>query len=190
MTTAAWRTGLLLGLVGLLLAGCAGKRPPPVVEERGRPPAASAASADASATEHVVAAGETLYAIALRYDKDYRELARINGINPQTFLIRPGQRLKLSGPPAVASTPAPARPTPPRAPAASSAPAATPTPAPAAAPAPSAHAGQAVVAKSQPSVSPPSGGGSPPARASTGLSWAWPAQGTLLSRFGAPGIAG
>jgi len=44
---------------------------------------------------HIVAKGETLYAIAWRYGLDYKQLARINGVSRQ-YLIHPGQRLKLS----------------------------------------------------------------------------------------------
>lgn len=61
---------------------------------------------------HVVAAGETLHAIAYRYDLDYRDLIRWNQIaNPD--LIRVGQVLRLQAPPAVA---APVRPSAPTAP--------------------------------------------------------------------------
>ncbi|MEW5248728.1 peptidoglycan DD-metalloendopeptidase family protein [Microbulbifer sp. 2201CG32-9] len=45
---------------------------------------------------HLVSKGETLYSIAWRYGKDYRDLAAINGIAPP-YLIRPGQRLQLEG---------------------------------------------------------------------------------------------
>lgn len=41
--------------------------------------------------------GETLYSIARRYDLEYRDLARWNGIGGN-YLIRPGDRLRLSGP--------------------------------------------------------------------------------------------
>lgn len=50
----------------------------------------------AGASEHKVVAGETLYSIALRYDKDYRELAQLNGLD-QSYTIHPGQRLRLGG---------------------------------------------------------------------------------------------
>ncbi len=46
---------------------------------------------------HTVRAGETLYAIAMRYDIDYRQLAAWNGLGDGTF-IRKGQRLYLKGP--------------------------------------------------------------------------------------------
>jgi lipoprotein NlpD len=45
----------------------------------------------------VVRAGETLYSIARRYGLDYRDIARWNGIG-SSYLIRPGERLRLSRP--------------------------------------------------------------------------------------------
>jgi len=44
---------------------------------------------------HVVAAGETIYSIAFRYDIDQRDLMAWNGID-NAALIFPGQRLRLS----------------------------------------------------------------------------------------------
>jgi lipoprotein NlpD len=44
-----------------------------------------------------VGAGETLYAIAWRYNLDYRELARWNSISAP-YTIRPGQELTLTDP--------------------------------------------------------------------------------------------
>jgi lipoprotein NlpD len=45
--------------------------------------------------QHTVKRGETLFAIAWRYDVDYRQLAAANGIGSD-FLIYPGQALSLS----------------------------------------------------------------------------------------------
>ncbi|WP_444930222.1 peptidoglycan DD-metalloendopeptidase family protein [Microbulbifer sp. SSSA002] len=47
-------------------------------------------------THHTVSKGDTLYAIAWRYGKNFRQLAAINGI-PSPYKIYPGQRIKLSG---------------------------------------------------------------------------------------------
>lgn len=47
-----------------------------------------------SADQHLVVAGETLYAIAFRQRGDFRELARINGI-VAPYTIYPGQRIQL-----------------------------------------------------------------------------------------------
>lgn len=45
---------------------------------------------------HTVRRGETLYAIAFRYDTDYRSLARLNHVNPP-YSLRVGQVLSLHG---------------------------------------------------------------------------------------------
>lgn len=45
---------------------------------------------------HTVLRGETLYAIAFRYDTDYRTLARLNHVNPP-YSLRVGQVLSLQG---------------------------------------------------------------------------------------------
>lgn len=45
---------------------------------------------------HVVARGDTLYAIAWRYNLDYKNLAKINGIGPP-YSILPGQKIRLKG---------------------------------------------------------------------------------------------
>jgi len=47
--------------------------------------------------QHVVRSGETLYAIAWRYDKDPKDLARWNKLGSGS-LIHPGQVILLSGP--------------------------------------------------------------------------------------------
>jgi lipoprotein NlpD len=81
-----------------LIAGCASVNEAPVIErstavvERGRAP---------RVPEHVVVAGDTLYGIAFRHGLDFRQLAVWNDI-PASFLIRPGQRLRLSAPAPVA----------------------------------------------------------------------------------------
>ncbi|MFS1524315.1 peptidoglycan DD-metalloendopeptidase family protein [Microbulbifer sp. 2304DJ12-6] len=45
---------------------------------------------------HTVSQGDTLYSIAWRYGKDFRQLAALNGIT-SPYYIYPGQRLKLRG---------------------------------------------------------------------------------------------
>lgn len=54
--------------------------------------------------QHVVKRGETLYSIAWRYGRDYRELGNANGISPP-YLIREGQVLRLDRRGTVTSTP-------------------------------------------------------------------------------------
>lgn len=49
---------------------------------------------DSKKSKHVVAGGETLYAIAFRYDKDYRTLAQINHLQPP-YTVRVGQVISL-----------------------------------------------------------------------------------------------
>lgn len=44
---------------------------------------------------HVVAPGETLYAIAWRYNLNYKNLARVNNVG-RNYLIYPGQKIRLS----------------------------------------------------------------------------------------------
>ena len=46
-------------------------------------------------TQHVVSRGETLYSIAFRYDKDYRQLALINHIT-SPYIVRVGQVIMLN----------------------------------------------------------------------------------------------
>ncbi|GIX21616.1 MAG: peptidase [Gammaproteobacteria bacterium] len=109
--------------------------------------------------------GDTLYSIAWRYQLDYRELARINGIEPP-YLIYPGQRLRLvAGPVEEAAATPPVAAAPVRreaAPARSASPAASP-PAPA-------ERRQAPAAPSP-----------PPAAAAPRFQW--PLRGALLRRF-------
>lgn len=46
-------------------------------------------------SQHIVAAGETLYSIAWRYDLDYKNLAKANKISP-AYDIYPGQAIHLN----------------------------------------------------------------------------------------------
>jgi len=77
----------LLAVV-ILIAGCATQGNVPI-DDRATPPSRRI-------NTHVVEQGDTLYSIAWRYEKDFRELARINRI-PEPYVIFIGQRLKLSG---------------------------------------------------------------------------------------------
>lgn len=156
----------LVGVTLLLCLGACRSAPPTVIERSLTGP---------GPTTHLVTQGDTLYSIALRYDKDFRELSRINGLSAD-YLIKPGQRLRLVGKPLPA-------------------PRAGMSPVPvvkASPPAPPQKSPQNVtsVAKNIPSV-----GAAPvvvTARsfASTSLDWSWPVNGVLLARFGSPGLAG
>ncbi len=52
--------------------------------------------ASAMISHHVVAKGDTLYAIAWRYSLDYKHLSKINKITPP-YAIKPGQVIQLAG---------------------------------------------------------------------------------------------
>ena len=74
----------------LVAAGCAAPSAPPVVDR--------SVVRDAQVVDYVVNRGDTLYSIAWRFDKDYLRIARLNGIE-SPYLLVPGQRLRLHGPP-------------------------------------------------------------------------------------------
>jgi lipoprotein NlpD len=57
-------------------------------------------------SQHIVAAGETLFSIAWRFDLDYKNLARANGIS-STYKIYPGQAIYLSDKTSLKSQPNP-----------------------------------------------------------------------------------
>ncbi len=101
---------LLTSLVlSIFLAGCA--TAPAPVATRQPPPSEKI-------QEHIVSRGETLFAIAWRYEIEMAALAAANGLRPP-YLIYPGQRLNLNTPsvaPPVSSgrvvaTPVPVAPT-------------------------------------------------------------------------------
>lgn len=123
----------------------------------------------------MVVAGDTLYSIALRYEKDYQELAVLNHLDAR-YTIHPGQRLRLRGgapvapPPArpVASAPAPRRPAAPVM--------ETPKPSVTKRSMTPTIVTQSEVRESSPASAPPP--------------WNWPAKGTITGRFGASGITG
>lgn len=92
---------LLLWLLGTALAGCAGGSYAPVsdrdVTAEARPKIYTATTPSKS-SQHVyrVQKGDTLYSIAFRFGKDYKQLARNNGIN-KNYSIYPGQLINLTG---------------------------------------------------------------------------------------------
>lgn len=73
----------------IILVGCGGSNLAPVSELKWRP-------YSKSQTTYTVRRGETLYAIAFRYDTDYRTLARLNHVRPP-YSLRVGQVLSLRG---------------------------------------------------------------------------------------------
>jgi lipoprotein NlpD len=100
-----------------LIAGCAAPRPAPVIDRTPQaatkpvtkpvPPRATPQpqrQPDQPRPEtYTVKAGDTLYAIALEFGLDYRELAGWNNIDPSK--IRVGQQLRLSPPRGAVATP-------------------------------------------------------------------------------------
>ena len=152
---------LPLLLVGSLV-GCAGNYAP-VVDYYGDRRAAG--SVPVTRGVHVVSRGETLYSIAWRHGRDYRELAAANNIRAP-YTIYPGQEIRLdtSAARAPASRPAPSTST-------------ASKPAPSTSTTASAPASQ----PRQPASAP-----SPQAPARSGpMQWQWPNDGELLSRFAA-----
>jgi len=110
-----WIVSLVMVAAVSLLAGCATPRPAPVVDRlpqsstpKPQPKPAPAARAvqpvDQPRPEsYTVKAGDTLYAIALEFGLDYRELAGWNNIDPSR--IRVGQQLRLSPPKGAVASP-------------------------------------------------------------------------------------
>ena len=90
---------LSLMLLSLVLSACGTNRAP--TSSLAQPPSDRI-------RHHTVSRGETLYSIAWRYGKDFRELAAVNGI-AAPYNIYPGQRLKLAGRPVLAAAPKPAK---------------------------------------------------------------------------------
>jgi lipoprotein NlpD len=127
--------------------------------------------------QYIVRRGDTLWSIAFRFGWDWRELARVNGIQPP-HVIYPGQKIRFDGGSSRAASAAP-RPAPQTTPA----------------PAPSAPVVVATPVPRQPAITMPSSPppASPPAstqvtpvtRSASG--WAWPANGTIIGRFSSNG---
>jgi lipoprotein NlpD len=133
-----------------------------------------------------VKAGDTLWAIAMRFDKDYKDLARINSLDDKyTIYADQALRLEEEGKPAedspkpviktvAAATPAAKDPAVKKSPTATTAkPAMTPV-----------KPAAATIAKTAPSVSSPVQ--ALPKNGS--LKWGWPASGALLQRFSSEGV--
>ncbi len=143
-----------LVLLSLVLSSCASHRAPTRSLEQ--PPSLTI-------RHHTVSRGETLYSIAWRYGKDFRELAAINGISAP-YQIFPGQRLQLAGRPTYAAAPPVVK-------MHSSAPRAKPKPA------------VKTTTKSTKSLTAPKPR-RPVARvAGSSIQWRWPARGKVISGF-------
>lgn len=94
----AWRAWPLLAFLAVL-AGCASTPPAPVediaIDDRAPPPRVVERETAPSAAMHRVVAGDTLYSIAFKNGLDFREIARINRIEPP-YRIYVGQELTLA----------------------------------------------------------------------------------------------
>lgn len=139
--------------LGVALAGCGLSEVRAPVEQRGMPTAErEVPGTQPRPGHHRVRRGDTLYGLAWQYDLDYRQVAAWNGIR-RPYTIYPGQRLRLSPPPARAVNPPPVTATPPP----ERRPQVAPTPSP-------------PVPRSVPG-------------AAAGLHWQWPAEGPVVRRF-------
>ena len=136
----------------------------------------------ASPPYYRVKAADTLYSIAMRYDKDYRELARINDLD-EKFTIYVDQQLRLDTADADTSAPSTVVATKPMN--ASTKPiVATPLKDTPSSSANSTKKPAETVVKNPPSV-----GSNVQAISKSGsLSWGWPVSGQLLKRFSSEGV--
>ncbi len=170
------RDPLVRSMVGVLviagtLVGCASSPPGggvQVVDRNQRDRVTSG--------QYIVRRGDTLWSIAFRFGWDWRDLARVNGIQPP-HVIYPGQRIRFSGGATrtAAATPQPV-PKPPSSPASS-------TPVVVANPVPRQPA---ITTQPKPAVSQPARTPvTPVTRSASG--WAWPANGTIIGRFSSNG---
>jgi len=191
----AWRT-LALATLLLSLAACAPQRSVRVAPDETTTSTVPNATAHAGQGEYVVVRGDTLYGIAFRNGMDYRELARLNGIQAP-YTIYPGQRLRLGEATAVAARPAALAPAP------RSDPPATPSsgivagviaapprsgPAPAAETPPRSSVATSPTKPIDPPARPVATTTPPPASAPAPLpmgpvQWRWPAEGKLIGTF-------
>lgn len=90
MEASGLKQSLLLLFLLALISGCT-SRPYVPLEDRYR------AGAPVTQGVHTVRKGDTLFAIAWRYHRDYKDLARVNGIK-WPYRIYPGQKIRLSIP--------------------------------------------------------------------------------------------
>ncbi|MFN7572947.1 MAG: peptidoglycan DD-metalloendopeptidase family protein [Betaproteobacteria bacterium] len=183
----------LLGLLGVaLLAACSSAPRNVPIEDRsaGRPAAKPAAEAPAAATPapgrdpreafYTVQRGDTLHSIALAHGRDWRDIARWNGIEDPNK-IRVGQQLRVAPQPTEKAN-EPVAATSPIAPAAS----VQARPLDGAAAAPTAAA-PATAAPAAAAVAPPAAAAGKPAPGAAamagGIEWLWPLKGPVLEQF-------
>jgi lipoprotein NlpD len=144
-----------------------------------------------------VVQGDTLYAIAFHAGVDFRELAKWNRI-PPPYTIWPGQLLRLSPSGATASNRSPSRAPREAAPARATAEASAPVFLPAGTPVNNRPASKAPAIPASSAAAPLAGVATPPStlasapvapvprgasRSAGGVTWRWPADGSLIKRF-------
>ena len=164
------RFSLLTLLIAVVLTGCASSTGAPVVDRQHHGQSQTAAKPVTSGT-YVVRPKDTLYSIAFRFGRDWKELAASNGINAP-YTIKPGQVISLSKKPARSARVPVAKPVKPAQTAKQQVPERTTTPKSVAKPA-------STVTTSKPvdkSVT------KPVAAAASGK-WLWPAEGAVITRF-------
>jgi lipoprotein NlpD len=174
----------LLAAASLLLAACGTMRSSVSVEpaSRGsRPVSAERYRAPITAGSYVVVKGDTLYSIAFRSGVDFRDLARWNRVQPP-YTIWPGQRLRLSAPASTSSSSVATT-----APSAfksvtKAVPKTSPTRVVSAVTVPSAVVSGAEHAAAPAAVRSPRGG-TGPSRSISGVTWRWPADGSMIKGF-------
>ncbi|WP_240473422.1 peptidoglycan DD-metalloendopeptidase family protein [Ferrimonas senticii] len=168
-----WWLPLLAGL--LQLTGCSSSAPAPVAA-LDTAPVRSLPKGSLSGSHYVVQRGDTLYSIAFASGRDFRALARSNGLD-RDYTIYPGQRLSLNT--SRYRPPAPAK-------AVSSKPVAKPAPKPVVKPAAPVAVAKtlakpAVVAKPQPKPAAPVKREAPlPSKVAK---WIWPVSGKVIQGF-------
>lgn len=81
----------MLSVLAAFVTACGGYRPAPPISDQ------SAGVRYPESQYRTVVRGDTLYSIAWESGRDYRELARWNGIDPP-YVVHPGQRIRLFPP--------------------------------------------------------------------------------------------
>lgn len=166
------RACLLLCLGIAALQGCSsGWRAPS--EVRGAPVSSSESNDSIQGVSYRVQQGDTLYAIAWRAGKDFRELARWNGIR-SPYTIYPGQVLRLTAP--ASSTPKSTK---------GSQTASARESTRSAPKSPGNTSSKSTPRTSKPSPKQAVSKPSPPPPSSDNLRWTWPTKGPLVATFSA-----
>lgn len=91
-------TQLLICLICLQLIACSSRKTPAPVANLSPGKSSSQQKIKINGSSYKVKKGETLYSIAFRSNKDFRDLAKINGIKAP-YTIFPGQIIHLVSPP-------------------------------------------------------------------------------------------